>query len=174
MNRANLIALPVIAAVVSSVCLLVAGPANADTPSPATDTFQMKLTITNNTDLAWTYDSAYSHSGDDSHSHWGDRPLATLPAHTSETVSTMTDDPAALDTQVTYQMSNGEYSSVEAVDWLNTVNQFFFDGASTTPPPYQYNEDHDQLWPTDPAYTATTSIPHGDHISASYTLSPVA
>jgi hypothetical protein len=169
----RLMAALVIPAAVVGIALTSAQAADAATPS-ASDTFELTLKITNNTDMSWTFDPADSRSGDDSHAHWGERPEVTLAAHTSETVSTMTDDSAALDTQVTYQMANGDYSSVEAVDWLNTENQFITYGASTAPPPYQYNEINDPGWPTLAAYTSTVSIPHGDHITASYTLSPTA
>ncbi len=135
------------------------------------DTFELKLTITNNTDQNWTFDPQDSHSGDDSHTHWEQRPQTTLDAKQSEVISTETDDPAALDTQVTFKMANGEYASVELTDWLNSNNHFEFSGVAKTAPPYQYNMTHSTNFPTDDAWTPTDSIQTGDHISASMTIS---
>ena len=176
-----------LAAVAAAAMALGGGVANAATPSspalspaavavhsaarPADDAFQLKLTITNNTNQNWTFSPQNSHSGDDSDTHWEQRPQVTLGAKTTELVTTETDDPAALDTQVTYQMANGEYASVEATDWLNTENGFNFAGVSTSPQPYQYNENHSTPWPTDQAWTAHTSMQHSDHPTAAATIS---
>jgi hypothetical protein len=133
------------------------------------DTFGIHLTIENNTNQVWTFDPAASVSG----GHWVNRAQTTLKPGDSEVVTTETDDVNGLDSEVTYQMANGEYASFEGLDDWTGSNWVSYAGVSEQPLPYQYNEQGNPTpWPTDANWSIIGEMTHGDHPDAIFFVSP--
>jgi hypothetical protein len=135
------------------------------------DTFGIHLTIENNTNQAWTFDPGASVSG----GHWVDRPQQTLAPGKSEVVTTESDSVNGLDTEVTYQMANGEYASFEGFDDWTGPNTVSYAGVSAKPLPYEYNEQGNPTpWPTDSSWSIIGEMTHGDHPDAIFFVSPAS
>ena len=126
MNRSRIAALLLIPAASAGLLLGASGIAGAATPAPApaaapanfsTGAVNIDLTVTNTTDspmtLTW---SGLTGTVD----HWDKRPLAILPAKSSEEITGYSHDLAdELDMAMTYQSASGDIASVDvqADEW---------------------------------------------------------
>ena len=129
--------------------------------------FSIQLTITNNTDQDWTLASQYT-CGSASGGHWAQRPSTTLAAGKSEVVSSYSNDVyLGQQMQVAYTMPNGDY--VVTQPSVPVVGSNDFQAKSVC-----IGNQSESGWVTnyDKNFTVTSSITHGSHVDATFTVSP--
>jgi hypothetical protein len=168
-------AAPIVAITLTGAAFLaLTGVASAATPAVAIPStavdkgvYSLQETITNNTDVAWTYNAQNSSEADAD--HWQQRPQQVLAAHTSEVVSNYTDDPIlGEDVQVAYTMPNGDY--IRSTYDMNYQEDGEFDSGWTGV--YTANPDGGTA-PTDSNFTVTSNAGEGSHVDAAFTVAEV-
>ncbi|GAA4172338.1 hypothetical protein [Gryllotalpicola koreensis] len=130
--------------------------------------FSVQETITNNTNVDWTFNAQNTSEGLDN--HWQQRPQQVLKAHTSEVVSDYTDDGVDGESlQVAYTMPNGDYVVSLYQASMSELPEFdpTFTGVFTANPVNTYP-------PQDKAYTVTDNPGSGYRTDASFAVSAVS
>lgn len=175
MNRRLLIATVVAVPAGSLACTgLLGGVANAATPDHQVATYSkgaysVEETITNNTDQDWTYDSADSQSSGNG-GHWANQPQQTLRAHTSEVVSSYSNDPVVpMDLIVTYTMPGGPVG----FEYIQSDVNESFTGATFNDCAVFTQKVGNPLY-VDQNYVTTATTTSGFHTEATFAIAPKA
>ncbi|WP_162940177.1 hypothetical protein [Gryllotalpicola protaetiae] len=127
--------------------------------------FSVQETITNNTDVDWTFNPQNTSEGTEN--HWQQRPQQVLKAHTSEVVSDYTDDGVLGESlQVAYTMPNGDYVVSLYQASMSELPEFdpTFTGVFTANPINTYP-------PQDKAFTVSDNPGSGYRTDASFAVS---